>query len=87
MELEVSCLPHRKSTGWRSSWPGLSLQIVAVLLFPTCVDHVPRSPHRSDKFAGLSIVNLFPEMSDVDVHDIRDSVEALVPDMLDNHVA
>src|SRR5262245_28753432 len=51
------------------------------------VDRVADASRRADQFALVRVIHLVPQMPDVDINDIRYPVEALIPDVLDDHRA
>src|ERR1700691_5912623 len=59
----------------RTSWSGLR------------VERIAQPAHRADQLGVVAFVDLAPEMADIDIHDIREPFERLVPDFLNNHAA
>src|SRR5215510_16457236 len=50
-------------------------------------DRVADASRRADQFAFVRVIHFAPQMPDVDIYNGRRPVEALIPDMLDDHCA
>src|SRR5450755_2049545 len=50
-------------------------------------DAVANAPHRANQFPLIWVVHFAAEVAHVDVHDVVDAIEALVPDVFDDHGA
>ena len=64
-----------ETSGNACSWLGFIREAVA------------DAAHGADQFAFVSFIHLFPQMAHIHIHDIGESLEAFVPDVLDDHRA
>ena len=51
------------------------------------IDHVAHAAHGVDQLRLERLVDLRAQLADIDIHDIRQPLEALIPHVLDDHRA
>ncbi len=51
------------------------------------VEHIAQPAHGADQLGLMAFVDLAAQMADIDIHDIGQALEGLVPDLLHDHAA